>query len=164
MLFLKIILNLSKMNQILVPVLVSIFSLGFSSCSLNSKASSSDLDKPKLVVSIVVDQMRFDNLDKYNGSYSDNGFKRLIREGFNLKNNHFAMFFATSAMSCYIRKPIIFQHPSKNNSQINTPTWVDFRTSLAPFWEGFRGLRWSQDGTKSLQKSIQKSIKQMIYL
>lgn len=89
MLFLKIILNLSKMNQILVPVLVSIFSLNFSSCSLNSKASSSDLDKPKLVVSIVVDQMRFDNLDKYNGSYSDNGFKRLIREGFNLKNNHF---------------------------------------------------------------------------
>ena len=89
MLFLKIILNLSKMNQILVPVLVSIFSLSFSSCSLNSKASSSDLDKPKLVVSIVVDQMRFDNLDKYNGSYSDNGFKRLIREGFNLKNNHF---------------------------------------------------------------------------
>ena len=89
MLFLKIILNLSKMNQILVPLLVSIFSLSFSSCSLNSKASSSDLDKPKLVVSIVVDQMRFDNLDKYNGSYSDNGFKRLIREGFNLKNNHF---------------------------------------------------------------------------
>ena len=89
MLFLKIILNLSKMNQILVPVLFSIFSLSFSSCSLNSKASSSDLDKPKLVVSIVVDQMRFDNLDKYNGSYSDNGFKRLIREGFNLKNNHF---------------------------------------------------------------------------
>ena len=89
MLFLKIILNLSKMNQIFVPVLVSIFSLSFSSCSLNSKASSSDLDKPKLVVSIVVDQMRFDNLDKYNGSYSDNGFKRLIREGFNLKNNHF---------------------------------------------------------------------------
>ena len=77
------------MNQILLPLLVSVFSLNFSSCSLNTKASSSDLDKPKLVVSIVVDQMRFDNLDKYKESYSNNGFNRLIRDGFNLKNNHF---------------------------------------------------------------------------
>ncbi len=33
--------------------------------------------------------MRFDNLDKYEANYSNNGFNRLIREGFNLKNNHF---------------------------------------------------------------------------
>lgn len=77
------------MNQISAPLLVLIFSLSFSSCGLNSKASNSDLDKPKLVVSIVVDQMRFDNLEKYKEGYSNNGFNRLIREGFNLKNNHF---------------------------------------------------------------------------
>lgn len=76
------------MNQISAPLLVLIFSLSFISCGLNSKASNSDLDKPKLVVSIVVDQMRFDNLEKYNEGYSNNGFNRLIREGFNLKNNH----------------------------------------------------------------------------
>jgi len=77
------------MNQISAPLLVLIFSLSFISCGLNSKASNSDLDKPKLVVSIVVDQMRFDNLEKYKEGYSNNGFNRLIREGFNLKNNHF---------------------------------------------------------------------------
>ena len=73
------------MNKLLISLVFSIFS----SCNLTPKASGSDLDKPKLVVSIVVDQMRFDNLDKYKESYSNNGFNRLIREGFNLKNNHF---------------------------------------------------------------------------
>jgi predicted AlkP superfamily pyrophosphatase or phosphodiesterase len=73
------------MNKVLISLVFSIFI----SCNLTPKASGSDLDKPKLVVSIVVDQMRFDNLDKYKESYSNNGFNRLIREGFNLKNNHF---------------------------------------------------------------------------
>ena len=73
------------MNKVLISLVFSIFS----SCNLTAKASGSDLDRPKLVVSIVVDQMRFDNLDKYKESYSNNGFNRLIREGFNLKNNHF---------------------------------------------------------------------------
>jgi predicted AlkP superfamily pyrophosphatase or phosphodiesterase len=73
------------MNKVLISLVFSIFS----SCNLTPKAFGSDLDKPKLIVSIVVDQMRFDNLDKYKESYSNNGFNRLIREGFNLKNNHF---------------------------------------------------------------------------
>ena len=36
------------------------------------------------------------------------------------------------------------KHPSKNTSQINTPTCIDFGANLAPCWEGFRG----QDGAK----------------
>lgn len=46
-------------------------------------------EKPKLVVGIVVDQMRYDYLTKFWGKYDDNGFKRMIAEGFNFKNNHF---------------------------------------------------------------------------
>jgi predicted AlkP superfamily pyrophosphatase or phosphodiesterase len=45
--------------------------------------------KPKLVVSIVVDQMRYDYLTRFYSKYSDGGFKRIINEGFNCKNNHF---------------------------------------------------------------------------
>ncbi len=41
---------------------------------------------PKLVVGIVVDQMRADYLYKYEDMYGDGGFKRLIRDGFNFKN------------------------------------------------------------------------------
>lgn len=46
-------------------------------------------EKPKLVVGIVVDQMRYDYLTRFNDKYGEGGFKRMINEGFNCKNNHF---------------------------------------------------------------------------
>ncbi|MGO2103579.1 MAG: alkaline phosphatase PafA [Psychroflexus halocasei] len=45
--------------------------------------------KPKLVVGVVVDQMRFDYLNKFEKHYSDDGFKRLKSSGFEMKNLHF---------------------------------------------------------------------------
>ncbi len=45
--------------------------------------------RPKLVVGIVVDQMRYDYLTRFDGKYGTGGFKRLINEGFNCQNNHF---------------------------------------------------------------------------
>ncbi|MFD0798189.1 alkaline phosphatase PafA [Maribacter chungangensis] len=45
--------------------------------------------KPKLVVGIVVDQMRYDYLTRFYSHYGEGGFKRMINEGFNCKNNHF---------------------------------------------------------------------------
>ncbi|MCM4170488.1 alkaline phosphatase family protein [Arenibacter sp. TNZ] len=44
---------------------------------------------PKLVVGIVVDQMRYDYLTRFWDHYGEGGFKRLVNEGFNCKNNHF---------------------------------------------------------------------------
>ena len=44
---------------------------------------------PKLVVGIVVDQMRYDYLTRFWNQYGDGGFKRLVNDGFNCKNNHF---------------------------------------------------------------------------
>ncbi|THD69890.1 alkaline phosphatase family protein [Robertkochia marina] len=45
--------------------------------------------QPKLVVGIVVDQMRYDYLTRYWNRYGEGGFKRLVGEGFNFKNHHF---------------------------------------------------------------------------
>ena len=45
--------------------------------------------KPKLVIGIVVDQMRYDYLTRFESKFGEGGFKRMIREGFNCKNNHF---------------------------------------------------------------------------
>ena len=41
----------------------------------------------KLVVGIVIDQMRFDFMHKY--PYSENGFNKLLKEGYEFKNAHF---------------------------------------------------------------------------
>ena len=46
-------------------------------------------DKPKLVVGIVIDQMRYDYLQKFWSRFEDGGFKRMINEGYNFKNNHY---------------------------------------------------------------------------
>ncbi|TXK73409.1 alkaline phosphatase PafA [Mesonia sp. HuA40] len=71
---------------------------------LNACASVENLDKsavvdkepeqslyaqPKLVVGVVVDQMRYDYLTRFWDLYTDRGFKRLINQGFNCKNNHY---------------------------------------------------------------------------
>ena len=45
--------------------------------------------KPKLVVGIIVDQMRDEYIDRFYDDFSENGFKRLIRDGYRLKNFHF---------------------------------------------------------------------------
>ncbi len=42
--------------------------------------------KPKLVVGIVVDQMRWDFLYKYKARYGQGGFKRLVSQGFSCEN------------------------------------------------------------------------------
>ncbi|WP_394352769.1 alkaline phosphatase PafA [Saonia flava] len=44
---------------------------------------------PKLVVGIVVDQMRYDYLTRFWSHYGEGGFKRMVNEGFICKNNHF---------------------------------------------------------------------------
>ncbi|GAB3256333.1 alkaline phosphatase family protein [Larkinella harenae] len=47
------------------------------------------LSRPKLVVGIIVDQMRYDYLYRYYNKYSEGGFKRMMRDGFNARNNHY---------------------------------------------------------------------------
>jgi predicted AlkP superfamily pyrophosphatase or phosphodiesterase len=46
-------------------------------------------ERPKLVVGIVVDQMRYDYWYRYYDKYSEGGFKRLLNQGFNCRNHHY---------------------------------------------------------------------------
>lgn len=45
--------------------------------------------RPKLVVGIVVDQMKMEYLYRFQSDFSENGFKRLMNEGFTFYNMHF---------------------------------------------------------------------------
>ncbi|AMC11993.1 alkaline phosphatase [Lutibacter profundi] len=47
------------------------------------------INPTKLVVGIVIDQMRYDYLIKFYNKYGDGGFKRLMNKGYNLENVHF---------------------------------------------------------------------------
>lgn len=60
-------------------VLISFFSI----------AVQSQTQKPKLVVGIVVDQMRYDYIYRYWNKFGTDGFKRLLNEGFFCKNTNY---------------------------------------------------------------------------
>ncbi|WP_438711372.1 alkaline phosphatase PafA [Aquimarina muelleri] len=60
-------------------------------CYIPSKSQEKPIIKssPKLVIGIVVDQMRYDYVTRFYDRFGNGGFKRMINEGFNCKNNHF---------------------------------------------------------------------------
>jgi len=71
---------------------ISIFSISLSSAQTKkpaiatAKAFPAEVARPKLVVGLVVDQMRWDYLYRYYNRYTNGGFKRLINEGFSVEN------------------------------------------------------------------------------
>jgi predicted AlkP superfamily pyrophosphatase or phosphodiesterase len=71
-----------NIHRILLLALVSFF-------YLPSLSQTTDINRPKLVVAIVVDQMRQEYLYRYYPKYGEGGFRRLMNDGFMLKNGHF---------------------------------------------------------------------------
>lgn len=67
------------LNKLLLIAFLFCFTNGFSQ-------SRNTAERPKLVVGIVVDQMRWDYLYKYYDRYEEGGFKRMLREGFSAEN------------------------------------------------------------------------------
>ena len=47
------------------------------------------IQSPKLVVGIVVDQMCYDYLYRFQEKFSDSGFVKLMKEGTNCRNTHY---------------------------------------------------------------------------
>ena len=53
------------------------------------RTSTNPGQKPKLVVGIVVDQMRQEYLLRFYDQFGEGGFKRLMNEGFMARNAHY---------------------------------------------------------------------------
>ncbi len=65
-------------------VLLAVLSSGFNA----QKSKATSIERPKLVVGLVVDQMRWDFLYRYYEKYGNDGFKRLLNQGYSLNNVH----------------------------------------------------------------------------
>jgi hypothetical protein len=78
----KSFLQLSALLMLCLPV--------FAQKKINKQSSApvypSSINRPKLVVGFVVDQMRWDYLYRYYERYGNGGFKRLLNEGFSAEN------------------------------------------------------------------------------
>lgn len=64
--------------------------VALASFSLNAQKNKyrDTISRPKLVVGLVIDQMRWDYLYRYYDKYEDGGFKRLLADGYSLNNVH----------------------------------------------------------------------------
>ena len=71
------------MKKFIFFLLVSMFS------SIGCKSQEIKQRKPKLVIGIVIDQMRYDYLTRYIDRYSEDGFKRLLKNGFSIENAYY---------------------------------------------------------------------------
>src|SRR5690606_22044850 len=69
----------AELRTLLVLLLISVSYAGFGQFKTQEP-------KPKLVVGVVVDQMRWDYLHKFKDRYVEGGFKRMLREGFSCEN------------------------------------------------------------------------------
>ena len=57
--------------------------------SLGTAFAQNKPEKPKLIVGIIVDQMRQEYLYRFADRYKEGGFKRLMNDGFMMKNGHY---------------------------------------------------------------------------
>jgi predicted AlkP superfamily pyrophosphatase or phosphodiesterase len=71
------------MKRAFFSLLVIIMSL------FNCIHTKAQTKKPKLVVGIVIDQMRYDYLTRYAERYGEDGFNRILKNGFSLENAHY---------------------------------------------------------------------------
>ncbi len=55
-------------------------------CSNSFAQKTTISPKPKLVVGVMVDQMRWDYLYRFQHRYGQNGLKRVLRDGFSCEN------------------------------------------------------------------------------
>lgn len=78
-----------NLYSLLLTGLVLIFSTTACVAQKSAENKNPHYTTPKLAVGIVVDQMRYDYLYRYWDKYSDDGFKRLLNEGFSFDNTRF---------------------------------------------------------------------------
>lgn len=76
-----------KFTLIAIAVLsIGSFDAQKSDAHKHVKPTQESVKKPKLVVGLVIDQMRWDYLYRYQSKYTEGGFKRLLNTGYSFNN------------------------------------------------------------------------------
>lgn len=101
--------------------------------------------KPKLVIGLVVDQMRWDYLYRYSEKYSSGGFKRLMREGYSCENTHinYSPSYTACGHTCIYTGSVPSVHGIVGNG------WYDYKEDSAVV--SVRDINYSTVGSSSLQ-------------
>ena len=87
----------------------------------NCKFSETPVKKSKLVIGIVIDQMRYDYLTRFADRYGKDGFNRILKNGFSLENAHYNFIPTYTAVG----HASIYAGTSPSNHGIISNNWYD---------------------------------------
>lgn len=140
----------------------------FSQCTgqkqiINNTKTDFNIERPKLVIGIVVDQMRYDYLIRFYNKYSDNGFKKLINKGFNCENAHFNYVPTHTAVG----HASIYTGTTPNNHGIVGNNWFDKTTSKSIYCvddDDFKTVGSKKGGKKSPSRLKVTTISDQLHL
>jgi predicted AlkP superfamily pyrophosphatase or phosphodiesterase len=82
-------IKIKKTTCVILLGMAQVTSVVMAQTNSAKMAVKTKLERPKLVVGIVVDQMRYDYLYRFYDKYGEDGFKRMMREGFTARNHHY---------------------------------------------------------------------------
>lgn len=105
----------------LKPMKKVVLYLGIAVLCLSFTSNETEKTTPKLVIGLVIDQMRYDYLTRYSDRYSENGFKRLLKNGFSLENAHYNLIPTYTAVG----HASIYTGTTPNNHGIISNNWYD---------------------------------------
>jgi predicted AlkP superfamily pyrophosphatase or phosphodiesterase len=88
---------------------------------LSAGSQQKSAGRPKLVVGLVVDQMRWDFLYRFEDRYGNDGFKRLLREGFSCENSFIPYMpsYTAAGHACVYTGSVPAMHGIMGNSWYN---------------------------------------------
>ena len=87
----------------------------------NCKFSETTIKKPKLVIGIVIDQMRYDYLTRFADRYGKDGFNRILKNGFSLENAYYNFTPTYTAVG----HASIYAGTSPSNHGVISNNWYD---------------------------------------
>src|SRR5690625_6052893 len=96
-------MHLSYINRLTAILFLITCFFGYSFVQAEAEAEPEGIephphhDPPKLVVGIMVDQMRPDYIYRYWEKFGDNGFRRIINDGFTFRNAFLDYYTASTA-------------------------------------------------------------------
>lgn len=72
-----------------IVLTLAVLTISWANAQKAEKNKNQELKRPKLVVGIVIDQMKTEYLYRFADDFTEHGFKRLLREGFMFHNMHY---------------------------------------------------------------------------
>jgi predicted AlkP superfamily pyrophosphatase or phosphodiesterase len=116
------------MKKIFALTILLLFTTGLLFAQKN-KTKNTQLERPKLVVGIVVDQMRWDYLYRFYDKYETGGFKRLLNDGFSCENTLINYIPSVTA----IGHTTIFTGSVPSIHGIAGNDWIDHKTGKSTY-------------------------------